>query len=112
MIIDKTNGHLEAVKAFAARTNQTENLQEKLDYLGNYACNSGRQSRCLLFRDFAPQSFTFSMELKREDEPDDAYRPWFVGGLIYHGPHDGHGSGSGPTFSCCLSPTDGWSVHT
>jgi len=39
-------------------------------------------------------------------------RPWFNGGLIFHGPHDGHGSGAAPALSCCLTPTDGWEIHT
>jgi hypothetical protein len=39
-------------------------------------------------------------------------RHWFTGGLILHGAHDGHGSGSAPTFSCTLGPGDGWEIHT
>jgi hypothetical protein len=35
-----------------------------------------------------------------------------IGGLLFHGPHDGFGSGSGPTFAVSLSPTVGWSIHT
>jgi hypothetical protein len=34
------------------------------------------------------------------------------GGIIFHGKHDGFGSGSAPTFSVCLNPTNGWSIHT
>jgi len=34
------------------------------------------------------------------------------GGIIYHGPHDGYGSGSAPTFSTTVSKTVGWSIHT
>ena len=40
------------------------------------------------------------------------YKYWMNGGLIYHGKHDGFGSGNAPTFSVCLTPTNGWSVHT
>ena len=112
MLIDRTDGKLDKVRAFAERTGQTKSLQENLDYLGSYACNSGRQTRCLLFPDFAPESFFFRMELKQENEPDTEYKPWFSGGCLYHGPHDGHGSGAAPTFSVCLTPTDGWSIHT
>ena len=36
----------------------------------------------------------------------------FNGGLLFHGAHDGLGSGSGPTFACTLTPTIGWSIHT
>lgn len=34
------------------------------------------------------------------------------GGIIFHGKRDGFGSGQGPTFSVCLEPTDGYSIHT
>ena len=112
MIHDKTNGHLDQVKQFAERTGQLDNLKDKLLYLGRYACNSGRQTRCLLFKDFAPESFEFLMQIKQEDEPDSAYTNWFNGGLIYHGPHDQGGDGSAPTFSVNLVPHNGWSVHT
>lgn len=36
----------------------------------------------------------------------------FNGGLLYHGSHDGFGSGKGPTFAVTLTPTHGWSIHT
>lgn len=34
------------------------------------------------------------------------------GGIIYHGERDGYGSGGAPTFSVCLKPTSGYSIHT
>jgi len=34
------------------------------------------------------------------------------GGMIYHGPHDGNGSGSAPTFSVTLDNATGWRIHT
>lgn len=34
------------------------------------------------------------------------------GGLLYHGPHDAYGSGSGPTFAVTLNAVHGWSIHT
>lgn len=36
----------------------------------------------------------------------------YNGGIIFHGSHDGYGSGSAPTFSVCINPTDGYSIHT
>lgn len=36
----------------------------------------------------------------------------YNGGLIFHGKRDGYGSGSAPTFSVCINPTDGYSIHT
>jgi hypothetical protein len=94
MIIDKTNGKLADVKAFAATVGKLENLEGKLKYLGNYACNSGRVTRCHLMNDYAPQSFYFELEVKAESAPDSEYRLMMNGGLILH------------------SPQDGWGVHT
>ena len=34
------------------------------------------------------------------------------GGIIFHGKRDGYGNGSAPTFSTCLQPTSGYSIHT
>lgn len=55
--------------------------------------------------DFSPLSFTWG--IIREDGSCP-----FNGGLIFHGPHDGFGSGEAPTFSVCLTPEHGWSIHT
>lgn len=34
------------------------------------------------------------------------------GGIIFHGRHDNGGDGGAPTFSVCMEPTNGWSIHT
>jgi len=60
---------------------------------------AGKSSTARVHKDFAPLSFTWSAN------------GWF-GGLIFHGQHDGFGSGSAPTFSVCLESTHGWSIHT
>lgn len=39
-------------------------------------------------------------------------RTGICGGIIYHGSRDGYGSGQGPTFSVCLTPTEGYQIHT
>ena len=104
------------VQKFAKKVNKYEQLWEKLNYLDGYACQisdkikDNRLTRCRLFRDFAPYSFYFVME--RLDVKTGEYKTWFNGGLIFHGTHDGGGDGSAPTFSVCLTPTDGWSIHT
>jgi len=122
MLIDKSpEGYLQSVKDFAKQIGKEDDLDKKLDYLHNYA-NQDRNhdvdeklpeekhyTRCLLFKDFAPYSFEFMMERKNDDGE---YVRWFNGGLIFHGNHDGFGSGSYPTLSVCLNPTDGWSIHT
>ena len=105
MIVDRTDGHLDTVKAFALETNQAEQLMGRLDYLDTYG---NGDTRCTLFKDFAPQSFEFLLERQVDGE----WRRMFNGGLIYHGQHDRGGDGGAPTFSVTLNPTKGWSIHT
>lgn len=105
MLEDKTDGKLQSIKAFAAQHDKLEQLQEQLDYLANYG---QQETKCILLPDFAPQSLRFVMQRKDGDD----WKHWFNGGLIFHGNHDGYGSGAAPTFSTCLQPTDGWAVHT
>lgn len=69
-----------------------------------------KKVRARLYKDFAPYSFEFVLEVLYEDENDWIFQ--FNGGLIFHGDHDNGGDGGGPTFSVNLSPQDGWSVHT
>jgi len=59
---------------------------------------------CELLTDFAPLSFSWA--IYKGD------RCMLTGGMIFHGPHDGFGSGSAPTFSVSLSPEHGWQLHT
>jgi hypothetical protein len=101
MMTDKTNGKLEEARAFAARVGKTEQLEQQLGYLKKMV---GESEECILYPDFAPYSLYF--ELRRGD------RRIMNGGLIFHGAHDRGGNGSGPTFSVCLEPQDGWSIHT
>ncbi len=108
MIVNRCGDYLEKVKAFAKENGQAESLEKQLKYLDTYA--SPRKTQCLLFKDFAPQSFEFSLQVW--DEKNEGWTTWFQGGLIYHGKHDGHGSGSGPSYAVTLTPTDGWSIHT
>jgi hypothetical protein len=110
MIVDRTDGHLEGVKSAAKKMGKLEQLEKELGYLGNYAQHDGRETRCLLYKDFAPLSFAFTMEVRSPENPE--WARWFNGGLIFHGEVDGYGSGKAPTYSVTLNPTDGWSVHT
>jgi len=126
--------HYLAVRKFAEDTVQWEQLFEQLKILADYtecgepSLDKNRQfrktypfdenypleltgtekTRCNLFKDFAPYSFYFELERKRDG-------PWIMmmnGGLIFHGPHDNGGDGGAPTFSVNASPVDGWSIHT
>lgn len=65
------------------------------------------KTRCNLFKDFAPYSFYFEVQIKR----DGIWKLFMNGGLIFHGPTD-NGCGGPPTYSVTLSPVDGWSIHT
>lgn len=56
-------------------------------------------------RDFEIMSFTF-----REKLPSG--RTGICGGIIYHGPRDGFGSGAAPTFSVTLDQAEGYRIHT
>jgi hypothetical protein len=112
MIKDMTDGYLDEVLASTPAQSIEGNsaLDRYLEYLGSYADHDhDGATRCLLFKDFAPLSFFFRMEKR---DKDGEYRPWFVGGLIFHGQHDNGGDGGAPTYSVNLSPCDGWSVHT
>ena len=57
--------------------------------------------------DFAPRSFEFVRIGKRGNV-------MLNGGIIYHGPHDGYGSGSAPSFSVSIDDSKEirWEIHT
>ena len=94
--------HLAAVRSFADATNQRAQLEEKLLDLTQFKRDG---STVKLREDFAPYSFFWMLF-----SPEGTF--WMNGGLIYHGTHDGGGSGGAPTFSVNLTPTNGWAIHT
>lgn len=122
MVIDeKTQELLTKAKAFAVSIDE-KSLDEMLDYLDGYAEHGDRgRTKCLLYGDFAPFSFGFTMFLREDagdaSRPDQGvgpgYRRWFNGGLIYFGPGE---SGVGdPQFSVDLGGNTSkhrWTVHT
>jgi hypothetical protein len=86
-------------------------LKSRLDYLARYGGkkpDGTDKTRARLFKDGAPYSFSFVIEA---DDANGQWTTWFNGGLLYHGPHDGHGSGAAPTFAVSLTLTTGWSIH-
>jgi hypothetical protein len=102
--------YFDDVKKYAEEIGLIDSLQEQLDYLDTYAEHGDRgKTRCRLFKDFAPHSFQVSMEIRNEAGE---YKHWWSGGCIFHGPHDGHGSGSFPTLSVTLNPCHEWQIHT
>ena len=70
----------------------------------------GWQNPIVIGRDHDPMSFTFREELPQELQ-DKGIRG-VCGGIIYHGPRDGYGSGEGHTHSVTLDKTEGYSIHT
>lgn len=92
--------------AFARKIGEFENFKQMIQYLHNYA--GKEKTVCELYTDFAPHSFQFSMQRKREGGRLDM---WFNGGMIYHGPLDNKGNCAEP-FTVQLAPNDGWSLHT
>lgn len=113
MLLIENQSHYDEVVAFAKANNLFDTdepgaLKRRLDYLESYGGES-QTVRARLFKDFAPYSFGFVLEKK---SADGEWKHWFTGGLLFHGSHDGNGSGSGPTFAVTLTPTTGWSIHT
>lgn len=109
---ENCKAYLEDVKAFARRTGQHDRLQEKLVYLIRYGgkdSDGNDKFKVVLDKDFAPYSFSLLWYLRAKDG---SWEFCMEGGMIYHGPHDGHGSGATPALAVTLQPTDGWSIHT
>ncbi len=62
-INDSCKEYFEKVKEFAEKTGQMDQLNNRLEYLGSYACHkTPEDTRCVLYSDFAPYSFFFSMQ--------------------------------------------------
>jgi hypothetical protein len=79
-----------------------ESFKENLERLAGFARGGGKVRIGL---DFAPLSFGFAVV-----RPDGSCS--IVGGLIYHGAHDGGGNGGAPTYSVNVNPMEGWTLHT
>ena len=117
MLMIENQRFFDEVVAFAKKTNLYESdsnasLKNRLEYLKSYGGKNGDgtdKTRARLYKDGAPYSFGFIIEAQNANGE---WTTWFNGGLLYHGPHDGHGSGSAPTFAVSLTPTTGWSIHT
>ena len=81
----------------ATRDQLAESLRQGLSRIAAVAECGGENAE--LFSDGAPLSFTWRAG-------------GLFGGLLFHGPHDGFGSGGAPTFAVTLCPTYGWQIHT
>lgn len=99
---DRQNDKLvERIQACLAHE-QAESFKENLERLAGFA-RGGAKVRIGL--DFAPLSFGFAV-LRADGSC------WIVGGLLYHGAHDGGGNGGAPTYSVNVQPIVGWTLHT
>jgi len=105
------------VMKFAAENGLVDQLIDKLVYLSNYAngegCaydkNDGKDTKCVLYTDFAPHSFSFVIYKKESEEATPEI--WFQGGVIYQGP-DSLANGNAPSFCVSVAKGIGWFVHT
>ena len=101
-LIIKCPEYLATVREFADRTNQRQQFESRLSDLTAYIPDNWTVE---LYTDFAPYSFFWI-------EYSPTGKRGLIGGLIYHGPHDGGGNGGAPTFSVNLTPMNGWRIHT
>lgn len=104
MIEIKDPEHLIKTLNFALEVGAADKLLERLEYLASYGEGN---NTCLLFKDWAPNSFEFMM-----NKPDGSR--WFNGGLIYSGPGQPlDGSFPALTVGIGIDATKhSWSVHT
>jgi hypothetical protein len=103
MIKDLTNGRLADIQAYATEHNLTESFHKtfaRFETFSQCGCEVN------LYSDFAPLSLYF--DIIRDE------KLVLNGGFIFHGPHDGYGSGAAPTFSVCIDPerSPHWEIHT
>lgn len=129
---DEAEAYFREVEEFAKKTGQLEQFRKELWILHTFGetsdprfefhrnakldpvyCPGTEFSRAWLYKDLAPYSFNVSLEGRVENlGSQDRYEHWMDMGLIYHGPHDGYGSGSAPTFAVTIDATQGWSIHS
>jgi len=107
--------YLAEVRTKADELGLRDNLEAKLKYLAEYACNDEDPNAtiCVLGTDFAPLSFSFTMfrAVTPKDVLDEPREYWFNGGLIYY--NSGETGAGAPQLSCRIGELNaGWSVNT
>ncbi len=111
---DMTDGKLQEALEYAEKIGDSS-LKGCLERIKEVDKNVGINMKMTveshIYNDFAPYSFEF-VRCAYKNGPD--YKPDFIsnGGIIFHGEHDGFGSGKAPTFSVAITPTKGWQIHT
>jgi hypothetical protein len=98
--------HFKKVEDFAASIGKLSAFYDAILRLVGEGVYFGKPARVELFQDFAPASFDFTIAADGQIRMN--------GGLIFHGPHDGWGSGAAPSFSVSLSDSREarWETHT
>lgn len=116
MILPQDVDYYNQVCDFANNNDLFEQFKQQIDFLDTYAnrpgcmydIDKGMNTRCKLYKDFAPYSFQFVME-KTDNGKD--WKFWFNGGLIYQGPTQPL-DGSFPALTVSFNKNTGWSIHT
>jgi hypothetical protein len=103
----RVSARLAAARTEAGRRGLRHQLEQELAFLDLFA--APLITRCTLFPDVAPLSFTFHLEALATDG---VWRHWMQGALIYHGPRDQDDSDSAHTRAVSLTPFHGWQIHT
>lgn len=100
---DLTEGALQQELDYA-KSIGNDTLQQCIDRIKQI--DENRECETNIAKDFAPHSFYFVRQKDGEFRGN--------GGIIFHGKHDGFGSGSAPTFSVSLSDSreTRWEIHT
>jgi hypothetical protein len=81
-------------------------LLDKFEHLGY----PNRYCEVDLYPDFAPLSFYFVVHCLKQSTME--MKKAYNGGIIFHGSHDGYGSGEFPTLAVTLDKCSGWQIHT
>lgn len=89
---------LNGIASLDRRIRLWKTLNGSLEHIGRIQQNYPN-SAAKLYSDFAPLSFGWCAGN-------------LVGGLIFHGSHDGFGDGGFPSLSVSLDNTEGWQLHT
>ena len=139
IVHEESRPHFLSVLNFAMERGLLDQFLHQLQFLTTYAngdgClhdrNKGSNTRCRLYKDFAPYSFQFTIQsLKKPDadgprtflkfndadwqeyiSDDRNWNRMMEGGLIYQGPGN-PADGSFPTLTVSLAKGTGWFVHT
>lgn len=117
-VYEESQAYFDEVEKWAEENGILDKFEEAIRRCDEYADHehTGRVE-FLLYRDFAPHSFGFTVyplkDGKRILRPNGQFDRWFNGGLIYQGP-ECPADGSFPSLTVTLgNPTKvGWFMHT